>query len=41
MNLTADQLDSVRKGEPVRFTEAGSEFVVLRADIFEKLISSC
>ena len=37
MTLTTDQLEVVRKGEPVRFTEAGDEFVVLRADLFEKL----
>jgi hypothetical protein len=40
MNLTPEQLEAARNGEPVRFAEAGSEFVVLRADVYERLRSS-
>jgi thermostable 8-oxoguanine DNA glycosylase len=36
MNLTPEQLEAVRKGEALRFTDGGSEFVVLRADVYDK-----
>lgn len=39
MNLTTQQLESVKQGEPLRFTDAhvGQEFVVLRADVFDRV----
>ena len=39
MNLTAEQLEAVRQGEPLRFTdpETKGEFVVLRADVFARV----
>jgi hypothetical protein len=36
MNLTPDQLQAVSNGQAFRFTEAGSEYVVVRADIYER-----
>jgi hypothetical protein len=39
MNLTPEQLEAVQSGEPLRFTDAASEFVVLRADAYEPLRS--
>jgi hypothetical protein len=39
MNLTAEQLEAVRQGQPLRFTdpETSCDYVVLRADVFEKV----
>jgi prevent-host-death family protein len=37
MKLTKEQLEAVRRGEPVRLTERGTDLVVLRADVFERL----
>jgi hypothetical protein len=37
MQLTEQQLEAVRSGEPVRLTEGGTDLVVLRADVFERL----
>lgn len=34
MHLTKEQLESVRKGEPLRLSDNGTELVVLRADLF-------
>jgi hypothetical protein len=39
MNLTREQLETVQKGEPLRFADSGAEFVVLRADLYERLRS--
>ncbi len=38
MLLTKDQIDAVRNGDSVRFTEAGTDLVVLRADLFEQML---
>lgn len=37
MELTKEQLEVVRSGEPVRVSEEGTELVVVRADLFERL----
>ena len=39
MNLTAQQLESVQHGEPLRFVdpELRQEFVVVRADVFDRV----
>jgi hypothetical protein len=37
MRLTQEQLEAVRSGEPVRLNEGGTDLVVLRADVFERL----
>ncbi len=37
MQLTNEQFDAVRSGHSVRLTEANTEVVVVRADIFEQL----
>ena len=39
MNLTSQQLESVQHGEPMRFvdSELGQEFVVVRADVFDRV----
>lgn len=37
MELTKEQLEVVRSGEPVRLNEEGTELVVVRADLFERL----
>ena len=37
MQLTEEQLEVVRSGYSVRFNAAGTEFVILRADVFERL----
>ena len=41
MNLTREQVDSARAGEPVRAVdpETQTELVVLRADVYERLKS--
>ncbi len=39
MNLTAQQLESVQHGEPLRFVDPNlrQEFVVVRADVFDRV----
>lgn len=37
MQLTKEQLETVRSGASLRLTEAGTDVVVLRADVFERL----
>lgn len=37
MQLTQKQWDAVRNGASVRLNEAGTELVLLRADVFERL----
>ena len=37
ITLTQVQLEAVRSGEPVRLNEGGTEMVVMRADVFERL----
>lgn len=37
MELTKEQLEAVRGGKPVRLNEEGTEVVVVRADLFERL----
>jgi hypothetical protein len=39
MHLTAEQLEVVQNGKPLRFTapETNSEFVVLRADVYDRV----
>jgi hypothetical protein len=39
MQLTEEQLESVRRGESLRLTERGTALVVLRADVFDRLSS--
>jgi hypothetical protein len=39
INLTREQLQAVQRGERLRFAEAGGEFVVLYADVYERLTS--
>jgi hypothetical protein len=40
MQLTDDQLKAIRGGESVRVEHGGTELVVLRADLFERLRES-
>jgi len=37
MTLTKEQLESVRGGQSVQLTEEGTDLVILRADIFDRL----
>jgi hypothetical protein len=37
MPLTKEQLQAVRNGESVRLNEDGTDMVLLRADVFERL----
>jgi hypothetical protein len=37
MQLTKEQLEAVQNGESVRLNEGGTDVVVLRADVFERL----
>lgn len=37
MPLTQEQLEAVRGGQCVRLNEGGTDIVVLRADLFERL----
>jgi len=39
VNLTPQQLDSIKHGQPLRFVdpESGDEFVVIRADVFDRV----
>ena len=41
IELTDAQLQAVEKGEPLRIASAGAEFVVLRADVYERLQALC
>jgi hypothetical protein len=37
MTLTKEQLESVRGGQSVQLTEEGTDLVILRADILDRL----
>lgn len=37
MQFTPEQWEAVQRGESVRLHEAGTELVILRADVFERL----
>jgi hypothetical protein len=37
MELSKEQLEAVRDGQSLRLKEEGTELVVLRADVFERL----
>ncbi len=37
MHFTDEQLKSVRDGEPLQFTEDDTNFVLMRADLYERL----
>ncbi len=37
MELTKEQLETVRRGKLVRLNDDGTEMVVLRADLFDRL----
>ena len=37
MQLTNEQLEAVRSGESLRLQEGGTDLVVLRADVFDRL----
>jgi hypothetical protein len=37
MQLTQEQFDAVKRGVSLRLTEAGTEVVIVRADLFERL----
>lgn len=37
MELTKKQMETIRAGESVRLNEEGTEVVVVRADVFERL----
>ena len=37
MQLTKEQLEAVRNGQPVRLQEEGTAMILVRADLFEKL----
>jgi hypothetical protein len=37
MSFTEEQLDAIRNGQSVRMKEAGTDIVVLRADVYERL----
>jgi hypothetical protein len=38
MPFTEEQLEAIRKGESVRLHEGGTDVIVLRADVFERLL---
>ena len=40
MQITREQLEAIRGGHAVRLTEDGTELVVLRADVYERLEGS-
>jgi hypothetical protein len=40
MQFTQEQLEAVRRGQSVHLHEGGTDLVVLRADIFERLRDS-
>lgn len=37
IELTEEQRNSIREGLPVRVAEEGNQYVVLRADVYERL----
>lgn len=37
MTLTAEQLFAAAKGQSVRFSEDGVEFVIIRSEVFDKV----
>jgi hypothetical protein len=37
MNLTSEQKQAVERGEPVRLADEGTQIVVLRADVFDRI----
>jgi hypothetical protein len=37
VNLTKEQLQALRNGKPVRLSEEGTDLVVVRADVFERI----
>ena len=39
LNLTDEQLQSVKSGEPLRFTLDNTDFVLIRADLYERVKS--
>jgi hypothetical protein len=36
MNLTDEKLEAVRNGEPFRFTQGDTDFVLIRADVYDR-----
>jgi hypothetical protein len=41
VNLTAEQLETVKNGQPLRFVQGGTDFVLIRADIYERVNGLC
>ena len=39
MQLSKEELDAIRRGESLRVTQAGTDLVILPADLFERLSS--
>ena len=37
MQFSKEQLEAIGKGKPVRLSEGGTDLVVVRADVFERL----
>ena len=37
VNLTDEQLESVKNGQPLRFVQGGTDFVLIRADMYERV----
>jgi hypothetical protein len=37
LNLTDEQLESVKSGQPLRFAEGGTDFLLIRADLYEQV----
>lgn len=40
MQFTQEQLEVIRGGQPVHLNEGGTDLVILRADVFERLRDS-
>jgi hypothetical protein len=40
MSFTEEQLEAIRNGQSVRLNEAGTDIVVLRADVYDRLRES-
>jgi hypothetical protein len=36
MNLTKEELEVARSGQPLRFTEGQTDFVLIRADVYDR-----
>jgi hypothetical protein len=36
MNLTKEELEVARSGQPLRFTEGQIDFVLIRADVYDR-----